>query len=402
MKNRKGYFFSIGAGKNQLPLIIAAIKQGYKIISVDQDPTAIGFRYSNVKIIESIFEYRKIIKALSSVPLTEPIAGIGCRSFGKANYTFAYLADKLKLTGPDPKSVRMFEDKKVIKSFLHTKGIRIPREIQFKNKSSLSKISLKIKYPVILKPSKGSGKKGIEFIKDRETLLKTIDQVSLDQKEWIVEEFIEGKEVTVIGFVKDQIFHLVSLIDKITTQFPPFLEISHRLPSEHSDFTGEIKMICQNIIRHSNLNFCPFVAEFKISANGDIFLIEALPEVGGEHLAENLLREYYNYDYFKNLINLLTKKSIQYKPKSPSPQSMAQILYIAPPEGESVFEEDNEIINQRFKIFLNERLKEPNSKLNTKDGNLSRTRVIGFKSNTRGDADKLDSNFRESIGAKFR
>jgi hypothetical protein len=41
---KSGYFISIGAGKNQLPLILKSKELGLKIIAVDQNRDAIGFQ----------------------------------------------------------------------------------------------------------------------------------------------------------------------------------------------------------------------------------------------------------------------------------------------------------------------------------------------------------------------
>lgn len=111
----KGYFLSIGAGLNQVPLISAAIKLGYSVISVDRNNHAPGLSVSSLRIMESVTEYRKILKTVSEIPLQGKILGIGTRSYGKATYTASYIADKLKLRYASLESVEICSDKNLLK-----------------------------------------------------------------------------------------------------------------------------------------------------------------------------------------------------------------------------------------------------------------------------------------------
>ncbi|HMY10809.1 MAG TPA: hypothetical protein PKC74_04265, partial [Turneriella sp.] len=83
------WYLSLGAGENQLPLILAAKAAGLKVVGVDRNIEAVGFRHCDLKIEESILNYRKIFYKLSSLVEPGQIAGGYAASYGEALASFA-------------------------------------------------------------------------------------------------------------------------------------------------------------------------------------------------------------------------------------------------------------------------------------------------------------------------
>ncbi|GBF49278.1 ATP-grasp domain protein [Leptospira ryugenii] len=304
MKPLEGSFLSLGAGVNQLPLIDAAKARGLHVIAVDKNSGAPGFQKSDIRILESTSEYRKILHAMSRVPYTHVLRGVGSRSFGQAIHSTAYLAEKFKLPGNPPSAVDLYLDKKKLKSFLEARSIPVPKSFSFPTTATKTKKKeILLDFPLVAKPASGHAKKGIRVLANEGEWKAFAKQAKPEQ--WILEQKVEGKEVTVLGMVLSGKFHLLSLTDKITTSEPPFIEIAHISPSSSIEFSGELKMLCQAIIRHTGIVHGPFVAEFKITDGGECVLIEAAPEVGGEFLADELLKQHFSYSYFDDLLSVL-------------------------------------------------------------------------------------------------
>ena len=180
--------------------------------------------------------------------------------------------------------------------------------------------------------------------------------------------------------------------------------MSHRLPTIQEKVKGELKLICQNIIQLTELDNSPIVAEFKVTARGEIYLMEIMPEIGGEYLADFLIPEFYSYDYFKNYVRLLLKEPIEaVNTKSiRKKNSISQICFIAPPEGSSKLASINRIgLNLEENVFLMESLKEVGSVLNTKEGNACRVQVIGVSASNKIKPEELDNIIRKRYDAKF-
>ncbi|EMN30795.1 hypothetical protein LEP1GSC083_5260 [Leptospira interrogans serovar Pyrogenes str. L0374] len=155
----KDYFLSIGAGPNQVPLISAANKLGYLVIAVDQNDRAPGLNISSLRIMESVTEYRKILKTVSEIPLQGNILGIGTRSFGKATYTASYIANKLKLRYASLECVEICSNKNKLKEVASRVGILTPQNYDTNSKHL---------FPFVYKPSRGNGKEGIRTFHDLE------------------------------------------------------------------------------------------------------------------------------------------------------------------------------------------------------------------------------------------
>ncbi len=401
---KSGYFISIGAGKNQLPLILKSKELGLKIIAVDQNRNALGFQYSDLKIIQSVQDFRKIYATILKLFLPEPIVGVGVRSYGKAVLTASYLAEKLNLVGSSLASVKKFYNKKLMKAFLGKNGVSVPISYTWQYLRDFPNLVQTISYPCILKPVDNIAKLGIEVFRTPDSLLQRLTQLKAKNDKFLLEEFIDGAEVTVLGFAQNRKFTLVSISDKVTTPYPPFIELSHRLPSVHPKIKGELRLICQNIIHLTGLENSPIVAEFKVTARGEIYLIEIMPEIGGEYLADFLIPEFYSYDYFQNYIRLAlgeTVAEVDNKSRRKK-ESISQICFITPPDGNSKFTSiNNPVAEIDKKVFLNEQLKKTGEIVNTKDGNACRVQVIGVTTASNITPEELDTNIRKQYDAKF-
>jgi len=377
---KSGYFISIGAGLNQKPLIETANSMGFKTISIDKNDRAVGMDISDVKILESTSEYRKIYSALRHIPLTDKIVGVGTRSFGKATYSAAYVSSKLKLVGTSPEVIKVFEDKKKYLNLLNSHGLKSPKSYQWQSKSSLNKLLNEIDYPVILKPSKGNGKIGIELFQTKEEFKQRLEKNYPDPQKFVLEEFIDGAEITVLGIVNRSEFHLFSITDKWTTPQAPFLEIAHTYPSKYQYLEAEIRIFIQNIILFTKYKNGPFVAEFKIDKNGDLIILECNPEVGGEFLADQMIPNAYNISYFKSYVKMLIgNKFIKPIPKRIPKNQIACIYYYLPAFVRSKIRSIPDFIsNPSEKIFFELNLKKENDFADRTNGNNSRIKVIGL------------------------
>lgn len=389
---QKGYFLSIGAGTNQVPLISAAIDLGYSVIAVDQNDRAPGLGIAALRIMESVTEYRKILKTVSEIPLQGRILGVGTRSYGKATYTASYIAEKLKLRYASLDCVEICSDKNLLKEIANKVGILTPES--YDPKSPIAKNQ----FPFVYKPSRGNGKEGIRTFHDPEewerflkskkktakpktsSAKKKTSAHNAEREEWIAEEYIPGFEITVCGLVQNREFFPASISHKDVTKYAPYLEIAHTLPFLHSELIGEILLNCRALIAATRMNDCPFVAEFRINPEGEIYLIEAVPEVGGEFLADTLIPNYFGSSYFENLVKLLVGETIKpFANYSSVPKKYAGIFFTAPPEGKSKLANHSEFVPiGKEKILFDRKLKQHGEVLKTNEGNGVRARSVGI------------------------
>jgi biotin carboxylase len=373
-QNKKGIILSLGAGENQVPFIRAAKEKGFTTLAVDIKDNAPGFSISEYKIIESITEYRKIYSHISSLTLSEPIIGIGCRSYGKAIESLSYLSEKLELPGNPLSIIKNFYDKSKIKKFLSENGINVPQQI-----NPLLLLNKKINpetipFPLIYKPIDGSSKKGIKIIEN----LNDFKKIYKNKQNIFLEEYIDGKEFTILGFSFKSKFYIVSISDKITTNYPPYLEIAHVLPTRFPNFIGEIKLIMQRIINLTGLSNGALVGEFKSNSRGDLFLMEVMPEIGGEFLADILIPKSYDYNYFYDYINVITGREPELFKNFALKNRYNVIQFVVPPEGNHTFLGYREIESKKNNFFFEKELLSIGAHTNTSLGNKERVKVVGY------------------------
>ncbi|MDX1957932.1 MAG: ATP-grasp domain-containing protein [Leptospiraceae bacterium] len=374
--SKKGYIISLGAGKNQVPFLEKISEMGYGIIAVDINPNAIGFGLAEIRIQNSILEPEKIYLLLLKTVLDAPIVGVGLRSFGKAVKTAAFLAEKFRVTHPKLEIIEKFQNKFQLKKELEQNKILIPKQFHWKNISERTKITKELTFPLIQKPIDGDGKKGIKIFHSLSEWKKSNEK----NKSGYAEEYIQGKEITVLGFVQGKKFHLVSISDKITTESPPFLEKTHIVPSTSRELAGEVILICNEIIKATGLDDSPFVAEFKVNQRGDIYLIECVPEIGGEFLADALIPNQFKYDYFFNYVKLILGKKISRPKIDWKPKTYSVLNFIIPNQPKTRFIGLKKS-KKEVKPFFSVELQKTGASISFDMGNLCRVYASAFDVN---------------------
>ena len=385
------YFVSVGGGQNQLPLIEAAKKNNLKVVTIDKNSRAIGFRFSDIKLVFSVDDYEEIFKNLFiSVDKTQ-IVGIGTRSFGKATETTCYIADMLGLSYVSREDYLLyFSSKHYLKCIISEKNANIIPSFHIDD-------SFEFRNQMIVKPKNGSSKKDIFLLESKDAFLQFKQNFNFN--EFIAEDFIEGDEITVLGLVHNRKFHLVSITDKLITKKAPFIEIAHIFPSKYDFLAGEVILNCQTLVFATNLINCPLVAEFKVTSENELFLIEAHPEVGGEFLADFLIKNYYKYDYFYNLVLLLTNQIFELPNEEKVENSLKSQINFYIPNNKKVRIQSIEDfkVRKHEECFLEKNLVNQSSIVSWEDGNHCRVKVVGVSTK-----DKISSkDFYHSIQSRL-
>jgi hypothetical protein len=371
------YYLSLGAGVHQLPLIEAAKKLGLKVIGVDQNSEAPGMPICDLKIQESIFNYRKICYKINSMLLDGEIVGGYSASFGKALLSWSYLAEKLKLGGISRPMMERLLDKYEVRKMLSDVPKRFPDFRQPKFMAARSGILKKhleeFTAPFIVKPRSGWGKRNITEVADSSRFRNLFGKKNLIEKgilpsSFIIEEKIEGDEITVTGFVQNFRFIPVCITDKITSTEAPFIELEHRYPSKHYSLSSQITLMHQEIVQTLQITDTPIVSEWKIR-DDKLYLIEISAQIPGEFLAGFLIPRALSYAFYENLVKLTLGRNVD-RPPGESKTKPAIIKYFP----EKISKEDRLRIEKNAEFFsiLNENSKVP------PEGNHDRYAVAGY------------------------
>ncbi|MDU5341626.1 ATP-grasp domain-containing protein [Anaerococcus vaginalis] len=282
----------LGASILQVPAIEKAIDMGLEVIAVDIDSNALGFKIPDVKkeIISTID-----IESVMSAAKKHNIDAIMTLASDMPIMTVAKVSKKLGLVGVDLDTAIKATNKSKMRESLKNFGVPVPLFYKVDSLDKCIKAVNKIKdkgYKCILKPADNSGSRGIVLLPDfNEKTINIAYNYSKNNsrnKIVMVEEFMEGPEVSVETISVDGKCNIIQITDKITTGAPYFVEMGHSQPSQLSDsIKDKIKEITIAANKAIGIISGPSHTEIKITQNGPK-IVEIGARLGGDNITTHL------------------------------------------------------------------------------------------------------------------
>lgn len=277
----------IGASILQLPAIIEAKRAGYYTIVVDFNPNAIGVKYAD--------EFYKVstidIKGITDLAEKIKPDGIMTLSTDLPMRALAVATTKLGLPGISYGTAVKATDKgEMIKAF-EAAGVEHPWYFILKNKEDLTEALPKITYPCVIKPTDNAGNRGVSFASSEEDLLSLYgySRENSHSGDVIVEEYMEGQEVSVEIIVYHGEVHILAVTDKLTQGKPYFVEIGH---SEQSQLGKEnverIKDLATRAVKAIGIDNSPAHVEIMLTKDGPK-MVELGARMGGGCITTHLV-----------------------------------------------------------------------------------------------------------------
>ncbi len=263
----------IGASVLQKPAYIKARKLGCKIISVDQNPNAYCFKYADYIIPENFRNYNLVVNKIKKLKV-KPNGIITCGV--EASVYVSLIANKFKL-----KSISLKSTKNSTNKFLKSKILK-KNKINIPNFCCLKKITKKVKFPLVIKPTDSSGSRGVKFIDSRKSFLKEFEltkSISTDGKVFI-EDFIRGKEYSLEGFMYNSKLYNTGFARRyylpLSLTSPNFVEIEGVMPPPDLSKKYQEKLI--KVFETANLALGirngPVKSDLIIGKNKKIYVLE--------------------------------------------------------------------------------------------------------------------------------
>lgn len=162
-------------------------------------------------------------------------------------------------------------------------------------------------FPVIVKPIDGSCSRGVTKVLNQRDLRKAIERaLALSQcNQVLVEEFIDGQEISVESISYENRHYVLAITDKETTGAPYFVETGHHQPSQLKlEIQERVKENVMRILDSLEITNGASHMEFKITDAGDIYFIEVGARGGGDFISYRLVELSTGYDYIKGMIEV--------------------------------------------------------------------------------------------------
>ncbi|WP_049690249.1 ATP-grasp domain-containing protein [Anaerococcus jeddahensis] len=298
----------LGASILQVPAIQKAIDMGLEVIVVDMNPKALGFEIPNVKkeIISTID-----IDSVLSAAKKHNIDAIITIASDMPIMTVAKVSEELGLVGVDLDTAIKATNKSKMREALKKSGVPVPLFFKVNNLEECLRAVKKIKeegYRCILKPSDNSGSRGIVLLPDfdEDTIKKSYEYSKSNSrnKTVMVEEFMEGPEVSVETISVDGRCYIIQITDKITTGAPYFVEMGHSQPSQlPDDIKYKIKEVAIAANKAIGIKDGPSHTEIKITNSGPK-IVEIGARLGGDNITTHLTPLSTGVDMVENCIRI--------------------------------------------------------------------------------------------------
>jgi biotin carboxylase len=208
----------LGAGPAQIGLLRAARERGLFVIAVDRDPAAPGFAYADKRAIVSTEDE----PGVDRLARAENVDGIVSPGADWPVGVAARVAARLALPHPiEPATATLATTKSRQRERFAEAGVPQPRLLD------------EPVAPSVVKAPDRQGQRGLTLVRTEEELAPAIDAALAASRNgsFIVEEYVDGPEVTVQAVSVDGVFHPLLVTDRVTADPPAFgVALAHVFP----------------------------------------------------------------------------------------------------------------------------------------------------------------------------
>jgi len=306
----------IGAGFLQSFVIQKAKQMGYKTLTVDADPNAIGFKdadkYKVINIIDeqACFEYAK----------EEQVDGVLTAATDYGVLTAAYIAEKMKIPGISYDTAKLIKNKYCVRKCLYENQVDdTEQSYEIDDEINIEKIKSELSYPVIVKPCDGSGSRGTSRVDSVKELKKACEYAmneSITHRAEI-EPFIEGKEYGAESLVVDGKVYVLAIMRKWMTNPPYYSELGHAIPCG-LPINIEEKAIeyVKRAIKALGINWGSVNMDMIITKEGKIHIVDVGARMGGNMIGPCIIPYGTGIDYMGNMIRCAVGDKLDWNVKS--------------------------------------------------------------------------------------
>jgi biotin carboxylase len=219
---RRARLLVLGAGPAQFGLLEAARGRDLHVIAVDRDPQAIAFELADERAVISTDDE----PALERLARAREVDGIISPGADRTVGVAARIAERVGLPHPlDAATAAIVTSKTRQRERLAAAGVPQPRQYAADEKPA---------FPCVVKPADQQGQRGLSVVRTAAELPAAIETASTVSRGGghVVEELVEGAEVTVNAVSLDGAFFPLAVTDRMTAELPAFgVALTHLWPA---------------------------------------------------------------------------------------------------------------------------------------------------------------------------
>lgn len=264
----------LGGSVYQIPFIEAARRLGVRVITADNRPENPGHSLADAYVECSTVD----VEGICHVAQEWSVDGILAAATDVALDAVAATVDRLGLVGPGSDCVATLTRKAAFRAYQRQAGLPHPGVCE----------GPPVGFPVIVKPNRSSGSKGIQVVNDAAEWIQAQASAALFSMDGIAvcEEFIAGRQGTVEGLIRQGKVLAMMVTDRLTAKAPHVGTLGHCTPSTLPQaIQAALQRQVEKILSDLGYADGPFDGDFVV-AGGVVYLLEITPRVGGNSLTK--------------------------------------------------------------------------------------------------------------------
>jgi biotin carboxylase len=313
----------VGAGPAQLGLLAAARERDLFVIAVDRDPSAPGFRLADRRAIISTEDEQGIERLAEA----ERVDGLISPGTDWPVTIAARIAEKLRLPHPlDSVTAARATSKLKQRERLAEAGVPQP------GWQVVTEPRRELPVPAVVKAPDRQGQKGLSLVQEPGEIRSAIETALAESRSGValIEELVDGPEVTVNAFSSGGRFVPLTVTDRLTADPPAFgVALAHVWPSEAA--ADEAARVAEAAAEALGITDGPTYTQVRIGANGPQ-VVEVAARLGGGHDAELCLAAL-GVDLNGLALAAALGEQTELPPLKPRAGG-AVVRFLVPPEGE--------------------------------------------------------------------
>ncbi len=329
------YGMTIGAGIEQIPVIELAQSMGIGVVSVDGNPKAPGLEIADNAFVTDLARVEEIVAIAKRYAcrcvLPTPI-GAFLTTIGAVN-------DTLGLRGITLDAARNCVDKMLFEKVLKRANLPVLKARSAESRAEIESKSAELSFPLVVKPSRGSGSRGLFVATNAAELAENIDwhlaQRALlpPPQTTLLQAFVAGVEVGVDAIMINTTYQPLTVRDKDLTGLPYRFGYGYSAPTNLApEDQKKIHGAVQAAARAAGLSDCFLHADAIIDDFGETWVIELSGRPAGFHIATKMLPLLHGFDPIKKTIEMLTGSASPILP-AVATGSAAVLRMLLPPQG---------------------------------------------------------------------
>ena len=284
----KNRILVVGAGPSQENSISFLLNKGMFVVAIDGDKFAPGLRIANEYEVCNINDSDVIARVAKKY-------NVGCITSFCTDIPVlpvSIASKKLNLPGLDQDAAELSVNKILQRELAKKHNISIPTFSKFTSVLEAMSELDSFKFPLVIKPSDSSGSKGVKFFNELDQVTESFleEALALSKRGMgLIEEYIDGPELAVDGFIVNGDVIILSICEKIRTPPPFLLDEELRFPASISnELHSQVEQQVKNILNISGLDNTPFHLELINSIYGPV-LVEFAARGAGFNVYDKII-----------------------------------------------------------------------------------------------------------------